>query len=464
MIDRVSVVGLGKLGACMAACMASKGMQVIGVDIDYRRIDLMNQGCAPVQEPNLPELIAANRSRLCATSDYRTAIFESEITFIIVPTPTDERGGFSLRYVDQAAHEIGRALRNKPDYHIVVITSTVLPGSTEFGILPILEQESGKKCGPDLGLCYNPEFIALGSVIHDLLNPDFILIGESDERAGKELEAWYKSFCDNTPPVSRMNFVNAELTKISINTFVTTKITFANMLASICEELPGADIDTVSAALGLDSRIGRRYLTGALGYGGPCFPRDNQALSYVAQQLGSTAPLAEITDRTNRALVARQRERIRRSLRPGMTVAVLGLAYKPDTNVIEESQGIALAQSLLGNGIRVIVFDPLAVDNARKVLNDGVQYAQSLQECLKGSDAVVIANPCKEFRALKVEDFPRRHDPVMVFDCWRILREKLKDCEWIDYIPLGVGNHESRLASRLANIWQESRVSQRGAP
>lgn len=462
MIERVSVVGLGKLGACMAACMASKGMQVVGVDVNPKAVDLINQGRSPVFEPHLAELIAGNHSRLRATSDYRAAILESEATFIIVPTPSDEEGRFSLRHVAQTAREIGRVLAEKSDYHIVALTSTVLPGSTQFGVLPILEQESGRHCGPHFGLCYNPEFIALGSVIHDLLNPDFILIGESDEKPGKELEIWYNAFCDNKPAIARMSFVNAELTKIAVNTFVTTKITFANMLATICEELPGGNIDEVSAALGLDSRIGRRYLTGALGYGGPCFPRDTQALAFVARELGVTAALAETTERINRAIVARQSERIGKLLSPAMTVSVLGLAYKPDTSVIDESQGLALAGALLANGNRVMVFDPFAMESARSVLGDGVEYAGSLRDCLERSDAVVIANPCREFAALEPDDFPRRRDPVMVFDCWRILQAKLERCGWIRYIPLGVGDHEAKLTSRLANIWRETEVSRYG--
>lgn len=461
MLKRVSVVGLGKLGACIAACMADKGMEVVGVDVNRKTVGLLNQGRAPVFEPGLEELIAGNRTRLRATCDYRTAVLASEATFVIVPTPSDEKGGFSLRYVVQAAREIGRVLAEKREYHIVVLTSTVLPGSTQFSVLPILERESGKQCGPDFGLCYNPEFIALGSVIHDLVNPDFILIGESDEKVGTTLENWYNSFCDNQPPIARMNFVNAELTKISLNTFLTMKITFANMLATICEELPGANIDTVSAALGLDSRIGSKYLTGALSYGGPCFPRDNHALVFLARELGVTAALAETTDDMNRAMIARQLERIRKFLRPGMTVSVLGLAYKPDTNVVEESQGLALTESLLTNGNQVLVFDPLAIDEVRRVLGDGVKYANSVRECLEHSDVVVVVNPCKEFCSLEVSDFPcRPDDPIVVFDCWRVLQSKLQCCDWINYVPLGVGNHEAHLTARLASLWQKAEVTQ----
>ena len=301
----VSVVGLGKLGASMAAAIASRGFDVIGVDVNQRVVDLLNAGHAPVQETNLEGTIVTHRERLRATLSHREAILNSDVTFVIVPTPSDERGAFSLQYAKWAFGEIGRALAEKNRYHVVVLTSTVLPGSTRYGLLPVLERESGKVCGEDFGLCYSPEFIALGSVIHNFLNPDFTLIGEFDERAGNQLEAYYAKIMENTPPCQRMSLENAELTKIALNTYVTTKITFANMLAEMCTLIPGGDVDVVSDALGLDTRIGRKYLTGALGYGGPCFPRDNVALSFIARALGTEAPLAETTDRLNRSLAGK---------------------------------------------------------------------------------------------------------------------------------------------------------------
>jgi UDPglucose 6-dehydrogenase len=452
MIERVSVVGLGKLGACMAAAMASRGMQVTGVDVNSSIVDAINGGHPPVVEPELAGYIAANQSRLRATTDFHEAVRASDLTFVIVPTPSDETGGFSIRYAAQAAREIGRALRGKQDYHLIALTSTVLPGATEFGILPLLEEESGKKCGRDFGLCYNPEFIALGSVIHDLLHPDFVLIGEHDERAGSILEQWYKAFTLNSASAVRMNLVNAELVKISINTFVTMKITFANMLAAVCEELPGADVDAVSRAVGHDSRIGRKYLTGGLGYGGPCFPRDNKALSSMATALGAPAALAEATDRMNQLLLNRQAQRIEELLKPGMTVGVLGLAYKPNTNVVEESQGLTLAQKLADAGHCVAVYDPLAIENARVVLKDSVQYMKSALDCLRGADVVVIAQPCEEFRSLRAADFPVRKQRVLVFDCWRLLAAELRDCSWLEYVAVGVGrdDHVRRRAEAQA--------------
>lgn len=454
-IDRFSVVGLGKLGACTAACIANKGFDVIGVDINPKTVALINEGRAPVMEPGLDESIAACRGRLTATSDYERAIMGSEATFVVVPTPSDDKGAFSLRYVAQAACEIGRALAKKSDYHIVVITSTVLPGSTEFGILPILERESGKVCGQGFGLCYNPEFIALGSVIRDFLNPDFVLIGQSDENAGSQLEAVYASICDNNPPVARMSFVNAELAKIALNTYVTTKITYANMLASICERLPGGDVDVVTAAIGLDSRIGKRYLKGGLGYGGPCFPRDNVALAYIAREVGCRALLAETTDQVNRSQVQRIARLILAHLRPGSRVAVLGLSYKPLSNVVEESQGLEIARSLAAAGCPTIVYDPLALDNARRELGDRVPYANTAEECLGEAEAVIIANADPEFVALPSEAFVRHSSPLLVLDAWRIKRAELAGTEGVEYLPFGVGDPSSAMAKRLADLWRQ---------
>src|SRR5580765_6883263 len=191
MSRRFSIVGLGKLGSSMAAAIASKGHHVVGVDVNHRSVDAINAGLAPVQETGLAELIAQNRERLRATMSHDEAIRESELTFVIVPTPSDERGAFSLQYVAFAFREIGKALATKKGRHTVVLTSTVLPGATRHGLLPILERHAGKKGGTDFGLCYSPEFIALGSIIRDLLNPDFLLIGELDDESGASLAACY---------------------------------------------------------------------------------------------------------------------------------------------------------------------------------------------------------------------------------------------------------------------------------
>lgn len=453
---RYSVIGLGKLGASMAAAIASRGFYVIGVDVSHRAVELVNAGHAPVQETNLEETIADNRERLRATLSHRDAILNSDVTFVVVPTPSDVRGAFSLQYAAWAFREIGRALKEKDGYHNVVLTSTVLPGSTRYGLLPILERESGKVCGRDFGLCYSPEFIALGSVIHDFLNPDFVLIGEFDERCGSQLEACYAQIMENNPPCQRMSIENAELTKIAVNTFVTTKITFANMLADLCERIPGGDIDVVTKALGFDRRIGHKYLKGALGYGGPCFPRDNVALGFIARALGSRAELAETTDSINRTLPEKIVERVRPLIHKGATVAVLGLAYKPFSHVVEESQGIYLAKALSKLGARVVAYDPLAGEMARAELRDQAVVLDSLDDCLIQAEIVVITTPDPVFQALTAADFERKNRMMTVVDCWRILDNELAGCPNVRYIPIGRSIDDETNATRLAELWNRT--------
>jgi UDPglucose 6-dehydrogenase len=416
----MSVVGLGKLGAPLAAVFASKGFSVVGIDINRAFVEAINEGRAPVEEPRLQEFIDRHRDRLSATTDMVEAVASTDATFVIVPTPSDGSGRFSNAAVLDSMKSIGQALRHKDGYHLVVITSTVMPGSTGGEIRQAIEQHSGRTVGPALGLCYNPEFIALGSVVRDMLQPDMILIGESDTKAGDLLEGIYSHSCDNTPVVRRMNFVNAELTKISVNTFVTTKISYANMLADICDRLPGADVDVVTRAVGTDSRIGAKYLKGAIGYGGPCFPRDNVAFAALARALGARAELAEATDIVNRYQVERVLGAIDARLTEAGTVGVLGLSYKPDTAVVEESQGLALVARLLDLGRRVIAYDPQAMPTAQRTLRRPFETAATAAECVERSALVVVMTPWPEFGHIPIEAYRRPGLNMTVIDCWRM--------------------------------------------
>ncbi len=453
MQKKISVIGLGKLGASMVAAIASRGFEVIGVDVNQKSVDAVNAGHEPVQETDLEKYISKYKERISATMSHEEAILNSDLSFVIVPTPSDEKGSFSLQYAAWAFKEIGKALAKKEGYHLVVLTSTVLPGATRFGLLPILEKESGKKCGTDFGLCYSPEFIALGSVIRDFLNPDFTLVGEFDERSGKELEEFYSQIMFGSAPCKRMSLENAELTKISVNTFVTTKITFANMLADLCERIPGGNVDIVTDALGTDSRIGRKYLTGALGYGGPCFPRDNVALSYMARTLNSCADIAETTDRVNRSMADTITEKLRPIIQKGKTVAILGLAYKPSSHVVEESQGVYLGKTLSEAGARVVAYDPLANESANAELNGKIVILDSAKKCLDQADIVLITTADDEFKQLAANDFVVDGKEVTVYDFWRILKEQLSGIEKINYIPIGCGTNDETQSQFLKELW-----------
>jgi UDPglucose 6-dehydrogenase len=437
-MEAVSVVGLGKLGSPMAAVLAAKGYRVVGVDVHAPFVDAINAGRAPVDETDLQAWIDRSEGRLTATTDYGEAVAQSDMTFVIVPTPSTAAGDFSLDHVLQSMTAIGKALRGKPGYHCVVVTSTVMPGATDAIIRPALEAAAGRRVGADLGLCYSPEFIALGSVIRDMLNPDFILIGESDDTAGACLSDVYRRSCDNAPPIARMNFVNAELTKISVNTYVTTKISYANMLADLCDRLPGADVDVVTAAMGNDARIGGKYLKGAVAYGGPCFPRDNRAFSHLARTLGANAALAEATDGLNSYQNARLSAFVSGRIGTDAHVAVLGMSYKPGTGVTEESPGVALVRTLLDDGQRVTVYDPQAMTGARAQLGDRVAYAPSLEAATAAADVVIIATAWPEFGNLAPAQLARDGVRRLVIDCWRLL-DRSVFVEVCDIVYLGNG-------------------------
>lgn len=417
----LSVVGLGKLGSPMSAVFAAKGFNVIGIDHNSAYVDSINAGKAPVQEPMLQEMIDAGRSRLRATTDYEHAIKNSDVTFIIVPTPSDPDGFFNNRFVVESVECIGKSLRDKAGYHLVVVTSTVMPGSTGGEIRQALEKASGRAVGPDMGLCYNPEFIALGSVVRDMLCPEMILIGESDRKSGDILEEIYQGSTDSNPEIQRLNLVNAELCKISVNTFVTTKISYANMIADLCDHLPGADAALVTHAVGTDSRIGRKYLKGAIGYGGPCFPRDNKAFAALGRRLGVNCALAEATDAVNEHQIQRLIGAVEASAVPGDCIAVLGMSYKPLTPVIEESQGVKIAGLLAGMGYRVVINDPLAADAAEAVLGSSVTSAETAQQAVSGADVVLVTVPWAEYATLSRSDFGSRDKVAIVIDPWGIV-------------------------------------------
>ncbi len=433
----ISVIGLGKLGACSAACFAAKGFEVVGVDVNEEFVKAINNGKAPVQEPGLNELISKAHSKLKATTDFSEAINKTDITFLIVPTPSQPDANFSDKYLLSALEKLAAGLKEtEKKYHLFVITSTVSPGTTETSLIPAIESISGKKLNEGFGVCYNPEFIALGSVIHDFLNPDLVLIGESSRADGDALTSIYQKVCENKTHIARMSIVSAEITKISLNSFVTMKISFANTLANLCGRIPNANVDDITKALGTDKRISPYYLKGGLSFGGPCFPRDNRAFSAFAGKYGVEASLAKATDAVNDNHSLQIVNTILNfvKIHKCNSVAVLGLAYKPNTPVIEESPAIKIVDELLKNKIEVIVFDPLAQENGKTRFGDKVVYASTARDCFSRSSICIIATQADEFRA--IDSTYIQKDPTIVIDCWRILsKEKLGPK--VHYVELG---------------------------
>ena len=414
----ISVVGLGKLGACVAACFAYRGYNVTGLDINQDFVNLINLGKAPVLEPRLQELINSAKNQLNATNDYNKIINDTDVTIIIVPTPSEENGKFSDRLLRDAIIKLSESLKhNSKNYHLFVVASTVSPQTCEESLIPLIENETGRKINNGFGFCYNPEFIALGSVIQDTLNPDLILIGESDKNAGAILEKICANVVENKPQVSRMSLVSAEIAKISLNAFVTMKISFANNLANICDKVQGANVDDITNALGADRRVSPHYLRGGMAFGGPCFPRDNRAFSKFASDYGVNSPLAQGTDIINSHQIEYLSDVIKEYVREGDVVGILGLAYKSDTPVIEESPSIHIIDKLLLCGISVTVYDALATQTTKNALGNRVTYNKSLSECILRSNIIVIATNTDEFIQM---DVPNDKE-LIIIDCWRIL-------------------------------------------
>ncbi len=356
-IQSASVFGLGKLGACIAATLAARGFEVVGIDIDAEKVRRLNEGQPPVEEPLLAETVQAGRARLRASTDPREAV-KTDVSFFIPPTGSLPDGSFSNEFLLKAMQPCAKALAGAGKRgHLFVCSSTTTPGACDTVLVPMIEKETKWTCGRDFGLCYNPEFIALGDVVNGLLEPDLVLIGESDPESGAALEALYKKYNRNRPQISRMSLVSAELTKISLNSYVTMKISFTNQLRMIAERFPKADIHAVLNAIGSDSRIGKKYLRAGLSYGGPCFPRDNRLVAYTARQAGVSAPLAEASDKVNEDTKRDLLEKVKARVTRSDLVAVLGLTYKPDTYITEESAGLYLAQHLKQQGYRVLVHD-----------------------------------------------------------------------------------------------------------
>jgi len=401
-LQSVSVCGLGKLGACIAATLAQRGFQVIGIDIDQEKVGKTNAGQPPVEEPLLAETMAAGRARLRATIDPREAV-DTDVTFFIPPSPSLPDGSFSNEFLLRAMQPVAHAVREAGKRgHLFVCSSTTTPTAGNQVLIPMLEKETGWVCGRDFGYCYNPEFIALGNVVKGLLEPDLVLIGESDPASGTALEALYRQYNCNQPRIARMSVISAELTKISVNSFITMKISFTNQLRSIAERFPQADIHAILEAIGSDSRINPKYLRAGLSFGGPCFPRDNRLLAYAARQAGVPAPLAEATDTVNEFTKEDLLNQIRARVDKADTVLVLGLAYKPDTYITEESAGLFLAQKLKRQGYRVLVHDVAARPDNSPALHEFEVLADlsTLPQC-KDIKLAVICCPWPEYRSLR---------------------------------------------------------------
>lgn len=416
-MENLAVIGCGKLGLPLIACLANAGHKVLGIDNNQSLIKSLNQGQIPWEEVDLFALVQKNKSLINFQTEYNDAFSNVSTSFIIVPTPSNSEGEYSIDYVISAIESIGNKL-NTIDFnsHTIVIVSTVMPGDTEGRIMMSLKNSSGNSF-EKISLCYSPEFIALGSVVRNLQYPDTILIGQSSDKDGDRLEKLLVSMVLNQPKILRLRIIEAEIAKIAINSFVTTKISFSNQISEICEKLPGASSVKVLNAIGSDSRIGKSYLMQGTGYGGPCFPRDNRAFAKFAKNLGLNLEIAIAADQVNH----RQRSRLLNTLTKlaprAINILLIGVAYKTDTAVYEESPALKLIES--DGGYNFYAYD----DYVKEIKSNNqinVNFINSFEDNSVKFDVAILFVPSESYSRLP----DHLDNSVLLIDFWGL---------WEDY-------------------------------
>jgi len=391
----ISIIGTGYIGSVTGACFAEMGHRIIFVGRDAQKLEVIKSGKSPIFEPGLDQLLLKNTGRISTTTDIADAVKKTEITFICVGTPPRSDGASDLSQVETVSHSIGKALRTETRHHTIVAKSSVLPGTIETLIIPILEKESGKKAYSDFGIASNPEFLKEGSAIEDFFKTDRVVIGTQDQKSRDVLENLYKPL---NVPIFTTTLRTSEMIKFASNAFLATKISFANEIGNLCKEL-GIDSYSVFEAVGLDSRINPKFFRTGIGFGGSCFPKDVCALIAHAKSRGINPKMLNSVIAINEEQPGRMIALLKKHLNPkGRTIGVLGLAFKPDTDDIRESRAIPVITMLLKAGARVKAYDPVAMDNFRRQF-PGLTYATSASDVLD-ADAVLIVTEWKEFESL----------------------------------------------------------------
>ncbi len=393
----VCVVGTGYVGLVTGTCFAEFGVNVVCVDKDKKKIDMLNNGHIPIYEPGLEELIKKNEKdgRLSFSTDVDKGIKDSLVIFIAVGTPPKDDGSADLSYVEDVAGSIARNLNG---YKVIVTKSTVPVGTGERIKKIILERN---KKQTDFDIVSNPEFLREGSAIEDFMRPNRVVIGAESEKAVEIMKELYRPLYLIETPFVVTNVASAEMIKYASNAFLATKISFINEIANICERV-GADVHAVAKGMGLDNRIGSKFLHPGPGYGGSCFPKDTQAIAQIAKENNYTFEVVEAVVNVNKKQKERMLEKIINTVGgvKGKTISALGLSFKPNTDDMRDAPSVDIINGLLKMGAKIRAYDPVAMDEARKVFNNNIEYCKDSYDAVNGSDAIVLITEWNQFRNL----------------------------------------------------------------
>lgn len=430
---KISVIGTGYVGLVTGTCLAETGNEVICVDIDESKVEKMRNGIVPIYEPHLDVLFERNikANRLKFTTSLDEGLAHGDIIFLALPTPEDEDGSADLSYVLNVSEEIGKKIK---EYKVIVDKSTVPVGTAEK-----VQSVIAKNASCEFDVVSNPEFLREGFAVDDFLKPERIVVGSSSERATALMKKLYSPFVRSGNPIIVMDEKSAELTKYAANSFLATKITFMNEIANYCEKV-GADVDMVRAGMGTDSRIGKRFLFPGIGYGGSCFPKDVKALQKAGKDENYNFKILnsviEINSAQKTILLPKIESYFKNNLK-GKTIALWGLAFKPETDDIREAPSIDMMEALLEKGAKIQVFDPEAMPNIEKRFGNKLLYADSMYSALKGADALLI---CTEWSIFRTPDYGKLrqllNNPV-VFDGRNLYNVNDMEAEGFSYVSVG---------------------------
>jgi UDPglucose 6-dehydrogenase len=437
---KLAILGMGYVGLTSSVAFAKHGFRSICTTTTPEKAENLNRGIPPFYEPGLDGLVRemVDKGLLLGSADNVEAVRQSDVTFICVGTPSLSDGSADLSAVEATARDIGEALREKDDYHVIVAKSTIPPGTTENIILPIVEGHSGKTAGKDFGICMNPEFLRQGEAIRDSLNPDRIIIGQFDEKSGDVLEYVYK---DYQCPKIRCDIRAAELIKYAANSLLATKITFANEFSRICEKL-NVDVYEVMKGVGLDFRINPLFLNAGCGFGGSCFPKDINAIVALAKDIGVETPLMDVVLYTNDLQPMHLVELIKNAVGnlEGKVVAFLGLSFKPNTGDVRGTRALPIIYKLSELGARIKAYDPKAIDNFKRLTDLPIEYYEDWRCALKDTDFAVVQSDWEEIRNITAKDFKKLLRNPIVIDGRRTYNPEELINDGVKYIGIGWKN------------------------
>ena len=437
---KITMIGTGYVGLVTGTCFAEIGNDVLCLDVDARKIAILNEGGVPIHEPGLEPMVKRNvaAGRLRFTTDVDASVAHGSVQFIAVGTPPDEDGSADMRYVIAAARNIGQRMQSPK---IVVDKSTVPVGTADRVHSTIAAELGARGVSIPFSVASNPAFLKEGAAVEDFMRPDRVVIGASDERAIQMLRALYGPFMRNHERFLVMDVRSAELTKYAANAMLATRISFMNELANLADRL-GADIEMVRQGIGSDPRIGYHFLYPGAGYGGSCFPKDVKALQYTAEQFGHPLTLLNAVERVNdgqkHVLVDKIVERLGEDL-TGRKFALWGLAFKPNTDDMREAPSRVVIDALTGRGARVVAYDPIAMAEARRIFTNAplLSYAASPIAACDGADALVVITEWKEFRSPDFDDIKSRLSTPLVFDGRNVFAPELVRAAGLEYFGIG---------------------------